>query len=776
MNSSCEDIEKPILPPSGVDGQQICDKYGNRWEYKEKLKKWIIKGVVYPQEIVSEKNDGLITPEIYNRLQEIREYFRDNKVRTLKLAPGVDAYWYYFRAGNKLFRFRSENDNVLRIEVDKGRIYQILLKEICPGTKGATGPKGPKGPPGRQASPELCYVPFIIGNRLDFAIFTPTPHLFERQEDTPDISVRLYNVDTRSLTPNQQTNQITGLISQFSSLRNDPNFKNLQESEGLCEGPLNDVYTTSLRLSSEPIITILVHPQNPDIKSIDIRQDVVEDLRIDVQRTMASIKYDPFSRIICGSIFRQRGEWESGLCLKSMQRGIAGDKGDPGACAVSIVECPVEDTNIYAKCPIISIRADCDSDILYTECSDIVLNLCFRQIRGANLPRLVDHIITKPRPIDNLYASVEVTTEECKRICTHRFELRQQYDPGSLDLVSWQPQSGCAGNRHVNKVEFEWISKTTLPIGCPSQIRSEGFAWLDTEEYPIAPLLSNDKYPYEAFSPKPPSFQTTEADCRDEGFYCDNVQDGLCPAIPEPPTEPPEPTEELGVCCSNTDRRCSTTTRERCEGQWWPFVETRILGGADGSVSTFTYERECASSFQVKITTTNSNNPDNPTILIQSCSRPPTPPTPTITYGSCCTSEELYRSINVPLYGRPALFGSCKECKPLTQDRCTELRGTWYSAPGNTGVIPRDRQPPSNCYSNAPPAACSEPLRACCVPQQGYHTVLWLCRNFACRSCFGANGTLFPVGSRCAPAGPDGRALNLIDADGTRKPCGPTAG
>ena len=178
------DTMSPKLPKNPVNGQEVSDRYGNIWQYFADNNSWISKGTVGSIATVSDKNDGLVPPLIYDKLKRLSNAAATtNLTNYLKITPGKDAYWYYFRSQEKLFRFTPENESVLRIEVDRGRLYQVLSKVRKTGARGPKGFTGIDGLDG-YANSDVCdpingepsFIPSKFdGGRLDFAIFTPTP-------------------------------------------------------------------------------------------------------------------------------------------------------------------------------------------------------------------------------------------------------------------------------------------------------------------------------------------------------------------------------------------------------------------------------------------------------------------------------------------------------------------------------------------------------------------------------------------------------------------------
>lgn len=81
----------------------------------------------------------------------------------------------------------------LRVEVDKGRLYQKLVRNCCVGPKGAKGDKGDKGTDGAAASKEVFQVPSVNGLEFSWDVAVETPI------DT-SISLRVYrNISSTSI-------------------------------------------------------------------------------------------------------------------------------------------------------------------------------------------------------------------------------------------------------------------------------------------------------------------------------------------------------------------------------------------------------------------------------------------------------------------------------------------------------------------------------------------------------------------------------------------------
>lgn len=616
--------ETPKLPRKGTDKQEICDRYGNRWIFDADTKAWISKGVVTAPPVVTETNNGLVTTDIYSKLNKLRQIANSP---SLKLLPGTDGYWYYFRTSDKTFRFRPEGENELRIEVDRGRIFQIFLKEKCPGLRGPTGPKGKPGLDGTPGFPELCYRPIYDRDRIDFTIFTPVPLTIGGEVELPNnhvptIAVRLYSV-TGSLDDAPLQNSITALSALYNNLsRLDPvrlSFEAARkvlidrslgmavESE-VCLGALNPVLVlgSTRTVSRNPLITIDISPVDPS----EVVVDSSSTYPIDVTRTLESVKFDPATSLVCGSIFLESGNvWDEsvGLCLKSRQRGPDGVKGDPGECRIKIVECVIDDTNILATCPIVNVRADCELDRLYTLCSDLIEDFCVDSVRLV--PGSGDLVSTDV--LRSVFVSAQVSLDDCKRVGRFRPVLGDVDESLELDLVNWDPQPGCFTQRHYDRYNFDWVPLTDVPA-CD-------VSWFGVDS------ARDGRYPFGLIiAPEPPEDEC----CQDDGFYCPNVQAGACggdpppppPPPPDPPGNPPRLCEYVkglvgtGDAVGGLDRYWSVNGGPAyvigrdimsfgcSEGRWISVSPNGIAepGGPDGYEATFTLDFEIGEGLVVQ--------------------------------------------------------------------------------------------------------------------------------------------------------------------------------
>lgn len=551
----------PFLPHTANDGEEVCDKYGNRWRFNLEEETWTSRGSLVPPPTVSEKSDGLVTPTIFDKLSKIRRYLANNQNKPpLKILPGTDAYWYYFRSSDKFIKFRPESENSLRLEIDKSKIFQALMRAICPGSRGPQGDKGPPGSAGEAGPAEVCFQPEITADKLDFAIYTPTPLLGDRSDiilpnnHVPNISVRLFKV----VVPQRGTSQKLKLHDQLQNLaiyfhgHDDilPQFQRtrnllinqslgLNKQDLLCGLSLSKVLVLPIgsEVRSTPLVTVTIDPLGKVVPSISFDSKYP----IDVEKSLSTISYDSTTHIVCGSLYLLNGRpWEGIWCVKSRQQGPDGVQGKSSEAAVRIVECQLDSSNVIATCPIVNARLDCDQNTIFTLCSDLLSEVCVQSV----LVPAASGAISDKSALDALFASAQMVLDECKLIYRYRLTIVDD-EISDLNLAYWDPQPGCLTQRHFAKQNFDWVSKTTANA-CEGQA-----VWYDSNL-----TARSGKYPNEIISAdKPPK----DACCQEDFFYCPNIQDSGCtdtgtgsapppvPPPPVPPTPPPPPPTSGGT-------------------------------------------------------------------------------------------------------------------------------------------------------------------------------------------------------------------------------------
>ena len=518
--AACDTIKR--LPLNPQNGDEVCDKFGNKFVYDAESDAWISKGLVKTPNIVSEDANGIITPETYSKLRHLDDLITNNLVdfSQFKIEPGANGYWYYLRSSDKLFKFMVEAEDKLRIEVDTGRIFQILAKNSCKGPRGAIGDRGVTGKIGNPGPPEPFYAGTVGStepDKLDFAIFTPT------SKDT-DISIRIYDCGSEtyflnncgsgvsSIAPISTTKQIPhweGVIKKYGAEDDTKiQFQNLKQysenralgavdSETTCDNALNDVRNITV-LEPDPIITITLNLESGEFLAVSDEGYIVSDKTI--------IEYDEKIGAVCGSIYLE-AEWDTDnyYCVQSRQKGLTGAVGDPGLCGPEITVKTVDDTNVFGICPIVNVRHDKEKDALFTICGDVIEKCADKLQFPADSGGLSDQ-----DALSGTFAAAQTTLEECKLVNSYKLKIGDDDIP-DLSFSHWDPQPGCQTARHYDRHKFDWMSGLTGP---------------ECGDIPV--VLQ---------APKP-----EEQCCTEEFFYCPNIQDPPCGVTIDFPTTTTTPT------------------------------------------------------------------------------------------------------------------------------------------------------------------------------------------------------------------------------------------
>lgn len=161
------------FPTTPVDGDAVSDTFGNIYQYDSKTKTWLSKGRIVEPLVVSIENDGLVTTNIYNSLRLL------STPQNFKISPHTVSYWYYLYSKYNLFDIKYENDNKLRLEINKSKLVSVFMRNTCIGE---IGPKGITGKPGKNGK----------SKKEEFLKFNSTPIQFE-YTTTGIFSLRLYS-------------------------------------------------------------------------------------------------------------------------------------------------------------------------------------------------------------------------------------------------------------------------------------------------------------------------------------------------------------------------------------------------------------------------------------------------------------------------------------------------------------------------------------------------------------------------------------------------------
>src|SRR5258708_4103745 len=106
---TCPSVPKN-LPTHSTDGTAVCDLVGNIWQFSGVKNAWIFRGTLTAPPTVTEATDGLVTPDVYNRIAFLKAATNNgmNIGDELKINPHTDVYWYLFDSSDKLIRFTPE--------------------------------------------------------------------------------------------------------------------------------------------------------------------------------------------------------------------------------------------------------------------------------------------------------------------------------------------------------------------------------------------------------------------------------------------------------------------------------------------------------------------------------------------------------------------------------------------------------------------------------------------------------------------------------------------
>jgi hypothetical protein len=256
-------------------------------------------------------------------------------------------------------------------------------------------------------------------------------------------------------------------------------------------------------VSPDPVVTLLIDPTG----KARVRVNYDERYPLNVNKTVASVRYDAVTNVVCGSVFLEDDrEWDGNFTIKSRQKGPDGVDGAPGDPAMKIVECELDSSSVIATCPIINVRLDCTQRTLYTFCSDIGAQVCVDQVRFPD----VAGALSDKTALKAVFAAAQMVASECKQI--HRYEVElEDDDPGELALHHWDPQPGCVVKRHFNRHKFEWVPQTDVGTCVdPASV------WYDPD-LAARPAI----YPWMLETGAEPA---TEECCQEDFFYCPNIQ------------------------------------------------------------------------------------------------------------------------------------------------------------------------------------------------------------------------------------------------------------
>lgn len=186
----------------------------------------------------------------------------------------------------------------LRIEVDRGRLYQKLVRNCCIGPKGLKGAKGDTGTDGVAADDEVFQIPVVsTGNVFSWSLIVETPI------DTP-ISLRVF----------RSVEEDNAIIEVLHSIDNDG--------------------------------TVLA----------------INDTTISINESSVSANYDSESKLFTGSFDVDGDDDISLWRFKARQRGAKGASGSDGKSFLQVVTQLLDDPNIRSTNAILSMRKSAASN------------------------------------------------------------------------------------------------------------------------------------------------------------------------------------------------------------------------------------------------------------------------------------------------------------------------------------------------------------------------------------------------------------------------------
>ena len=585
------------LPINPKNGDEVCDNHGNRYRFNGKTDTWIYIGALLVSSTVTESTDGVITPEIFEKLRHVESVLANGvDFSQFKIFPGAEGYWYYFRSSNKFIKFIVEGEDQLRVEIDTGRFHQVISKRSCKGDLGNKGEIGDIGDTGDPTPSEVTFIPSNVdADKIDFAIFTPTP------TDTP-ISLRLLKCEDIDITNNcgsgemveivneeylaltkSHVEHFSGLISKFKSSTDNHTINQLDnlkkfivdKSLGSFADVNLSIELSKLRFKPEdtkcrvstiadiPEIEILIDVKNQTITTTTINQE----FDIDEEKTFATLKYHEDIGVLSGTVFLKRKTWKElgKWCIKSKQKGLDGPDGSDGLCTLDIIKKSIDPRNVFTICPIVNVRYDSDKDVIYTLCSDIGSFACAEQvILAANSADATNENAVKSR-----FAAVIRSIDDCKDITEYRVSLEDD-DVPELVFSHWDPQPGCQTSRHYDRYKFDWFEDIEDNV-------KEG---MDIPQwYSPTECLAAD-YPNKVITATKPEEQC----CTEDFFYCPNIQEapGKCDNSSADTTITIKTTTTTTTEAPTTTTT-TTTTRAPCTGTCLWTWESNIIFAADGS-------------------------------------------------------------------------------------------------------------------------------------------------------------------------------------------------
>jgi len=491
----------------------------NKWFYNASENSWIYRGDSSVPIVVDDQNNGIITPEIFDKIQFISKMMLPNY---FKIFPTQEAYYYYFRSSDRYITFTPEGDDVIRMEIDSGRLYSSLYRQICAGERGNQGAPGKQGPPGTTALPEITFQPKAINDELPIKVFAIAPLSLTGRVNlpnnhVPDMVVRIYTTNSIADIDDPLFYQKNYLPRYFLNDKVNITFVNTflsyinRQELGLTDDirPIAEILNPKNGSINKLVAEILVDPTKTKTNRITVYDDAIGILK---QETLESFQLDETDCFLSGSVFFSSPKKSRGFAVKCMQQGPDGVQGPKGISCIEITENLLNGQNIVADRPVINVRYDVDSSTFYVfnapiTTTDQNTGIVSSSVCADTVALFGNNIILNDRDVfSSTFISAEVTLKQCKAVLTYQPRMKS-YDPPELDLENWHPTSEIRTKRHWDKHSFRWADDaSSKETSCSSPAR--------TALQVVGQLAGTPG---------------NDACCQEPFFYMPAIQDGSCP-------------------------------------------------------------------------------------------------------------------------------------------------------------------------------------------------------------------------------------------------------
>lgn len=490
------------FPRNPVNNQMFTDYNGIEWRYDAIRRRWVQNELNEEYPLASATQNGLVTPELYNRLVALQNSIDGVDLSTFKIAPGLDAYYYYFYSPDGLIDIRYRGNGEIAIDVNEQKLIAYYYRFLCIGDRGPDGDQGTPGEPGIEAPNEVIYSPTKSGNgALAGEVYVPTPigTYYEHDGITP-ISLRFYGL--YAVPPNisltEQLNFWIGVIGNPNTVNEERQIfdrlkqKIIDQNLGVSSGTpvaLSQVVSSSLSLVPGAILEIDVNPETNNFTIINNGVNAnAETISINFDRDIGLLR------------FNIPANWPLETVFKARQRGPTGARGGIPDNFIRTENCLFpDDSNVRPDAVLTHLRLDCDNDVIYAVYNRLHSQDAFQLI---STDAAAGGTVGNGPAANGRYAAVERIADPIKR--TALLDVgRPVLEIDGLDLPDWQPQPGCHTKRQYANHEFNWVDETDKGTCVPD------LTWYGPEG------VRPSKYPYELIRPPEPE----EGECCQDDYF-----------------------------------------------------------------------------------------------------------------------------------------------------------------------------------------------------------------------------------------------------------------